>query len=66
MSNPLLGPLLGYASRLRFPTLFLITAVLFVVDVIVPDFVPFADEILLGLGTLLLSTWKKRPPAAGS
>ena len=66
MANPLLGPVLAYASRLRFPTLFLITGVLFIVDVIIPDFVPFADEILLGLGTLLLSTWKKRPPAAGS
>ncbi len=63
MATPLLGPLLAYASRLRFPTLFLITIVLFVVDVIIPDIVPFADEILLGLGTLLLSTWKKRPPA---
>ncbi|CAN5246642.1 hypothetical protein BH11PSE14_BH11PSE14_19140 [soil metagenome] len=66
MANPLLGPVLVYASRLRFPTLFMITLVLFVVDVIIPDFVPFADEILLGLGTLLLSTWKKRPPTAGN
>ena len=26
----------------------------------VPDFIPFADELLLGLGTLLLANWKKR------
>lgn len=63
MPNPLLGPLLAYAARLRFPTLFLIAMTLFVVDVVVPDVVPFADEILLGLGTLLLSSWKKRPVA---
>lgn len=60
MSNPLLGPLLGYAARLRFPTLFLVAAGLFVVDVLIPDFVPFADEILLGLGTLLLANLRKR------
>lgn len=66
MSKLLLGPLLAYASRLRFPTLFLIAAGLFVVDVLVPDVVPFADEILLGLGTLLLSSWKKRPIKPGS
>ena len=65
MSNPLLGPLLAYAARLRFPTLFLIAAGLFVVDLIVPDVVPFADEILLGLGTLLLSSGKKRPVPPG-
>jgi hypothetical protein len=63
MSRLLLGPLLAYAARLRFPTLFLVAAGLFVVDVLVPDVVPFVDEILLGLGTLLLSAWKKRPIA---
>jgi hypothetical protein len=66
MNNPLTGPLFAYASRLRFPTLFLVTAALFVFDLVIPDFVPFADEILLGLGALLLSTWKKdrgpKPP----
>jgi len=59
MANPLLGPLLAFAGRLRFPTLFLVTLGLFVVDVIVPDMVPFADEILLGLGALLFSALKK-------
>ena len=58
MSSPILGPLLAFAGRLRFPTLFLITAGLFVFDVVVPDLVPFADEILLGLVTLILSSWK--------
>ena len=58
MSSPLLGPLLAFAGRLRFPTLFLITAGLFLFDVVIPDFVPFVDEILLGLGTLILSDRK--------
>jgi hypothetical protein len=65
MSPPILAPLLSFAARLRFPTLFLVTASLFVIDVLIPDFIPFADEILLGLGTLLLASWKNRkPPSA--
>ena len=63
MANPLLGPLLAFAGRLRFPTLFLVTLGLFAVDVVVPDLVPFADEILLGLGALLFSALKKPRPA---
>jgi hypothetical protein len=62
MSNPMMAPIFAFAARLRFPTLFLITATLFVLDVLIPDFIPFADELLLGLGTLLLSSWKKRVP----
>lgn len=66
MANPLTGSIFAYASRLRFPTLFLITVGLFVFDVLIPDLVPFADELLLGLSALLLSTWKKerdpKPP----
>lgn len=58
MARFLINPLLRRAERLRHPTLFWITAVLFVIDLLVPDFVPFADEILLGLGTLLLSRWR--------
>ena len=59
MPNPL-PQVLGFLSKLSFPRLFLITAALFVLDLAIPDFIPFADEILLGLGTLLLASWKKR------
>jgi hypothetical protein len=65
MSNPLLGPLLAFASKLRFRTLFLVTAGLFALDLVIPDVLPFVDEILLGLATLLLSALRKpvqRPP----
>ena len=64
MTAPLTGPFLAFASRLRYPTLFWITAGLFLVDLVVPDLIPFADEVLLGLATLLLSNWQK--PAAES
>ena len=49
-----------YASRLKFPQLFTLTATLFVIDLIVPDLFPFIDEILLGLATLLFANWKKK------
>lgn len=60
MANPLLAPLFRFFGRLSYPRLFALTAALFAVDVVIPDFLPFADELLLGLGTLLLANWKKR------
>lgn len=60
MANPLTAPLLGFLAKLSYPRLFLLTGALFVIDLIVPDFIPLADELLLGLGTLLLANWKKR------
>lgn len=61
MARFLLAPLLRWLSRLSFPRLFVISAGLFVLDLLIPDLVPFADEILLGLGTLLFANWKGRP-----
>jgi len=49
-----------FAAGLRFPRLMAITAALFILDVIIPDMIPFADEILLGLLSLLLASLKKR------
>jgi hypothetical protein len=65
MANLLLSPLLRWFERLSYPRLFMVAAVLFVLDVIIPDFIPFADELLLGLGTLLLANWKKRGGTGG-
>ena len=59
LRTPVIGVLLAFGGRLRFPLLFSITVVLFLIDVVVPDVIPFADEVLLGLGALLLSRWKK-------
>ena len=60
MANPLLLPLLAWARRLRYPTLFKLTAALFAISVLLPDPLPFVEEIMLGLGTLLLANWKNR------
>ena len=73
MANPLTQQLLQWLGKLSFPRLFIVAAALFLCDVAIPDFVPFADEILLGLGTLLLAKLKKpdaptadpRPPIDG-
>ena len=63
MANPLLLPLLNWARKLRYPTLFKLTAFLFALSFLWPfDPIPFIDEIVLGLGTLLLANWKSRKP----
>ena len=60
MPNPLLSPVMRFLGRLSYPRLFALTAALFVADIVVPDVIPLVDEILLGLGTLLLANWKRR------
>ena len=49
-------------SRLKFPQLLTITAALFVLDLLIPDMIPFADEILLGLATALFALWREQVP----
>jgi hypothetical protein len=64
MPHPLTGPALGFASRLKFPTLFKLTLAIFILDLLVPDLIPFVDEILMGLTALILANWKKPAEAA--
>jgi len=56
----LAGIALRWASRLRFPYLFALTALLFVVNLFVPDAIPLADELVMGLVALLLGSLRKR------
>ena len=56
------------AGRLRHPALFFILVSLFLLDLVVPDLLPFVDEAMLGLLAVLAGTWTKRreqptPPA---
>jgi hypothetical protein len=60
MPNPLVAPVIGFLSKLSFPRLFAVTAALWVLTLFVPDPIPFVDEILLGLGTLLLGSLRRR------
>ena len=57
--------LLGFASRLRFPWLFALTATLLAVDLLLPDPVPVLDELVLALLTLLFGAWRRRPRPDG-
>lgn len=60
MASPFLLPFLSWAGKLRYPTLFKLTALLFLLTLFIPDPIPLVDEVLLGLGTLLLANWKQR------
>ena len=55
--------LVGYLESLRFPWLLLVTALLFLVNVFVPDAMPFVDEILLALVAVVLVRLKRKKPA---
>jgi hypothetical protein len=57
---PIVALVLRFARRLRFPWLFALTAVLFLANLVLPDPLPFADEILLGLATLLIGSLRDR------
>ena len=52
---------LSYLESLRFPWLALITALLFLFNLFIPDALPFVDEILLGLIAALLARLKRKP-----
>lgn len=65
MPSPILAPLLRWFGKLSYPRLFLLTAILFVANVFILDPIPFVDELLLGLGTLLLANWKQRGARSG-
>lgn len=55
------GIFLRWAGGLRFPIVFALTFAIFIVNVFVPDVIPFVDEIILGLIAILLANWKKKP-----
>lgn len=49
---------LAHANKLKFKNLFFIVIALFVFDLIIPDFIPLIDEILLALLAIILGNWK--------
>lgn len=53
------GWFLNYARKLKHPQLFKWISLIFLVDLFIPDLVPFVDEVLLGLATLFLASWRK-------
>ena len=57
----LAGMVLRWASGLRFPVMFILAAILFTLNLFIPDVIPFVDEILMGLVALLFANLRKRP-----
>jgi hypothetical protein len=47
-------------AGMRFPTLFLVVGGLFLLDLVVPDLIPFYDEILMAMLTVLIASIRKR------
>jgi Family of unknown function (DUF6116) len=47
-----------FLARLATPRLFLLAAALLGLDLVIPDFVPFIDEILLAILTLIFARRK--------
>jgi len=44
---------------------FVLTAGLFLLDLVIPDVIPMADELLLGLAATFLASWRKRAGPQG-
>ncbi len=64
-SPNLVGRLQRYVGQLKSSTLLLLVGSLFVLDLVVPDPLPFIDEIVLGLSTIPIARWqsrRKEPP----
>lgn len=53
-----------FLGRLRFPQLFAVLAALWFADLIVPDLIPFLDELFLGVLTAMFGLWRKPESAA--
>jgi len=58
------SPITALVSKLipgiRYPWLFAILAGLFAIDLVVPDPIPFLDEIVLAVLTFLAASWRTR------
>ena len=67
MPTPTRGPVQdivgSLVGRLKYPWVFVLLAAVFVVDAIIPDPIPFVDEIMLALLTFLVGTWRTRGKA---
>jgi hypothetical protein len=54
------GFLRRFLSGLSFPKLFLLLSGLFLLDLAVPDMIPFLDEMFLATLTVLFGMWRQR------
>ena len=64
MPNPFLAPLFRWLGRLSYPKLFLVAAALFTANLFILDPLPFVDEVLLGIGAMMIARRKRKPAPA--
>jgi hypothetical protein len=57
----IVGSLVG---RMKYPWIFALLGALFLADLVLPDPIPFVDEVMLALLTFLVGTWRTRDKGA--
>ena len=62
----LVRALKDFVATLKSSSLVMLLATLFGLDLLIPDFIPFVDEILLFAATVLAARWKGRKREEGS
>lgn len=65
MPSPISSLVQRIAARLRYPQLFFAALVLFLVDLVIPDMIPFVDEILFGVLTVILGSLRPEESTPG-
>lgn len=60
LANKLIGPLRRFLERRRFPTLFLVLAALFGANLVIPDAIPFIDELIMLVATVIVGSFRSR------
>ena len=60
MINPIINRFMKFANELKFTKLFILICFLFIINLFIPDFIPFLDEILLGLFAVILAKIKNQ------
>ena len=61
-----LAPIRRFLENRRFPTLLMIAAALLGLNMAIPDVLPFVDEILMLIATLLIGSLRKKKEQAQS
>lgn len=56
----LFGPVQRFLERRRFPTLLLILAALLGANLVVPDPLPFVDELIMLVATVIVGAFRER------
>lgn len=64
MATPVQKVSSSLLGRMRFPQLFLLFGALFLADLLIPDVIPFIDEIILGTLTMMTAMWQRERPSA--